>query len=172
MSILVIGNAAPLALDLASALLARGERVVLLEAPDEAVDAPTGAIPVALDIADDEAMIRLADTMVDEDVTAVVHIALDASGPVFAKRPLRAYRRGLAGLGNLLAAMNEAGVVRLVQATPSSGEPLSGDSLADRVEVASEWMMTDCERAWGLDFAVVRAGTPDDLLAALGASGA
>lgn len=169
MSILVSGGAGYIGAHVVRLLLERGDRVVVAD------DFSTGergrvegATIVEIDIASDRAVPALANAMVDEDVSAVIHFAARKRVGESVARPLHYYQQNIGGLANVLYAMAETGVERFVfsssaavYGTPDS-ELVSEDALAHPInpygetKLIGEWMMADCERAWGLDWVGLR----------------
>ncbi|MDC4232626.1 UDP-glucose 4-epimerase GalE [Actinomyces sp. B33] len=169
MSILVCGGAGYIGAHVVRLLLQRGERVVVVD------DLSTGsadrigeAALVRLDVASDEAPTVLANTMVDEDVTAVIHFAARKQVGESVERPMWYYQQNIGGLANVLAAMNEAGVDQMIFSSSAAvyGMP-PVETVAEDTEchpinpygetkLIGEWMMADCQRAWDLKWIGLR----------------
>ncbi|WP_022867683.1 UDP-glucose 4-epimerase GalE [Schaalia vaccimaxillae] len=180
MSILVCGGAGYIGAHVVRLLQQRGEKVVVVD------DLSTGskdrigdAMLVELDVASDEAITVLTNTMVDQDVTAVIHFAARKQVGESVERPMWYYRQNIGGLANVLSAMQDAGVDQMIFSSSAAvyGMP-PVEVVAEDVEchpinpygetkLIGEWMMADCERAWGLKwiglryFNVAGAGWPD-----------
>lgn len=118
-------------------------------------------------------------TFADHDITGVVHVAGYKYAGVSVQRPLHTYAQNVTGTAMLLAAMQEAGVSRIVfsssaavygttdvdivtEDTPKSPESPYGES-----KLIGEWLLRDQGVAAGLAhtslryFNVVGSGTPD-----------
>ncbi len=180
MSILVSGGAGYIGAHVVRLLQQRGEQVVVVDdlsygTPDRIGDAKL----VTLDVSTDAARSILTNTMVDEDVTAVIDFAARKQVGESVERPAWYYQQNVGGLANMLLAMEDAGVSNLIFSSSAAvyGMP-PVDVVPEDVEtkpinpygetkLIGEWIMADCERAWGLNwiglryFNVAGAGWPD-----------
>ncbi|GLI26076.1 UDP-glucose 4-epimerase GalE [Agromyces rhizosphaerae] len=118
-------------------------------------------------------------TLHEYDIAGVIHVAGFKYAGVSVQQPLHTYRQNVTGTANLLAAMQERGVERIVfsssaavygtpdvdlvtEDTPKSPESPYGES-----KLIGEWMLRDQGVATGLAhtslryFNVVGSGTPD-----------
>lgn len=169
MSILVTGGAGYIGAHVVRILLERGDDVVV--ADDFSTGAPErveGARIIELDLAEERAVTLLANTMVDEDVTAVIHFAAKKQVGESVKRPIHYYRQNIGSLANVLTAMNEAGVEHIIFSSSAAvyGVPPVGVVAEDaecrpinpygETKLIGEWMMADAERAWGLKWIGLR----------------
>ena len=179
MSILVSGGAGYIGAHVVRVLQERGERVVV--ADDLSYGKASrigGAKLVQLDVADDASRTTLANVMVDEDVSAVIHFAARKQVGESVERPAWYYQQNVGGLANMLMAMGETGVDRMIFSSSAAvyGMP-PVDVVTEDVEkhpinpygetkLIGEWMMADCERAWNLNWIGLRyfnvAGTASD----------
>lgn len=180
MSILVCGGAGYIGAHVVRLLAQRGQKVVVVD------DLSTGqkerigdAKLIQLDVARDEAVTVLANTMVDEDVTGVIHFAARKQVGESVARPMWYYRQNIGGLANVLTAMNEAAVDQMIFSSSAAvygmpdvemvSEDLEGHPINPygETKLIGEWMMADCQRAWDLKwiglryFNVAGAGWPD-----------
>jgi UDP-glucose 4-epimerase len=132
-----------------------------------------------VDVSTDGAREVLSNIMVDEDVTAVIHFAARKQVGESVQRPAWYYQQNIGGLANMLLAMEETGVDRMifsssaavygmppVEVVPEDIEKIPINPYGE-TKLIGEWMMADCERAWGLNwiglryFNVAGAGWPD-----------
>ncbi len=180
MSILVCGGAGYIGAHVVRLLQQRGEKVVVVD------DLSTGradrigdAKLIRLDVASDGAVETLARAMTDEDVTACIHFAALKQVGESVQRPAWYYRTNIGGLANLLLAMQDAGVDQMIFSSSAAvyGMPNVPEVPEDidcapinpygETKLIGEWLMADCERAWGLKwiglryFNVAGAGWPD-----------
>ena len=169
MSILVTGGAGYIGAHVVRLLLERGERVVVVDdLSTGAASRVEGATLVEFDVASEEAATVLANTMVDEDVTAVIHFAARKQVGESVKRPMFYYQQNIGGLANVLRAMNESGVEQIIFSSSAAvyGMPpvevVSEDidcrpiNPYGETKLIGEWMMADAERAWGLKWIGLR----------------
>ncbi len=169
MSILVTGGAGYIGAHVVRLLQQRGENVIVVD------DLSTGdasrigdAKLIKIDIATDAAYRLLTDTMIDEDVDAVIHFAAKKQVGESVQRPATYYHQNIGGLANLLRAMYDAGVREMVFSSSAAvyGMP-DTDVIAEDIEklpinpygqtkLIGEWMLQDCAVAWGLKSVALR----------------
>lgn len=169
MSILVTGGAGYIGAHVVRLLQQRGEKVVVADnlstgRPDRIGDATL----ITIDVAADEARKVLANAMVDEDVTAVIHFAARKQVGESVSRPAWYYQQNVGGLANVLMAMADAGVDRMIFSSSAAvyGMPpvdVVPEDITEQpinpygeTKLIGEWMMADCERAWGLKWIGLR----------------
>lgn len=169
MSILVTGGAGYIGAHVVRLLQQRGEKVIVVD------DLSTGfadrvgdASLVKLDLATDKAYRVLVDLMIDEDVEAVIHFAAKKQVGESMKWPAMYYHQNVGGLANLLRAMHEAGVREMIFSSSAAvyGMPDDPHVTEDsrkapinpygKTKLIGEWMLEDCERAWGLKYVALR----------------
>ncbi|MDU0967577.1 MAG: UDP-glucose 4-epimerase GalE [Actinomycetaceae bacterium] len=180
MSILVAGGAGYIGAHVVRLLQERGDDVVVVDdlsygSADRIGDAKL----VQLDIASSQAKRTLVNTMIDEDVTAVIHFAARKQVGESVEKPMWYYQQNIGGLANMLQAMRDAGVRQMIFSSSAAvyGMP-PVEVVPEDIEkhpinpygetkLIGEWMMADCERAWDLKwiglryFNVAGAGADD-----------
>lgn len=141
----------------------RGERVVVVDdlsygSADRIGDAKL----VQLDVASNNAKRELFNTLVNEDVTAVIHFAARKQVGESVEKPMWYYQQNIGGLANVMSAMRDAGVRQMIFSSsaavygqpdiPVVGEEKAGHPINPygETKLIGEWMMADCEKAWGL----------------------
>ncbi|MCI1642466.1 MAG: UDP-glucose 4-epimerase GalE [Actinomyces sp.] len=180
MSILVSGGAGYIGAHVVRVLRERGEKVIVADDLSYGKASRIGdARLVQVDVSTDGAREVLSNVMVDEDVTAVIHFAARKQVGESVQRPAWYYQQNIGGLANMLLAMEETGVDRMifsssaavygmppVEVVPEDIEKTPINPYGE-TKLIGEWMMADCERAWGLNwiglryFNVAGAGWPD-----------
>ena len=163
MSILVTGGAGYIGAHVVRLLQQRGEKVVVVD--DLSYGSPTrigDAKLVQLDVASSGARTTLFQTLIDEDVTAVIHFAARKQVGESVEKPMWYYQQNVGGLANMMSAMRDAGVRQMIFSSSAAvyGQPdvpVVPEELAGKpinpygeTKMIGEWMMADCERAWGL----------------------
>ncbi|MDO5747315.1 MAG: UDP-glucose 4-epimerase GalE [Actinomycetaceae bacterium] len=180
MSILVAGGAGYIGAHVVHDLLDRGEEVVVVD------DLSYGdasrirdAKLVELDVAADGAQRELFNTMVDEDVSAVIHFAARKQVGESVEKPMWYYQQNVGGLANMMSAMRDANVGNMIFSSSAAVYGIPPVSVVEEdivktpinpygeTKLIGEWMMADCERAFGLRwiglryFNVAGAGSND-----------
>ncbi|WP_127792924.1 UDP-glucose 4-epimerase GalE [Agromyces sp. LHK192] len=178
MSWLVTGGAGYIGAHVVRAFQAKGIDTVVLDDLSSGRQSfvPTGTPFVQGSILDGR---LLVDTFERFPVSGVVHLAGFKYAGVSVQRPLHTYQQNVTGTSTLLAAMEDAGVARLVfsssaavygtpdvdlvtEATPKRPESPYGES-----KLIGEWLIADQAKAAGLAhtslryFNVVGSGTDD-----------
>ena len=163
MSILVTGGAGYIGAHVVRLLQQRGEKVVVVD--DLSYGSPTrigDAKLVQLDVASSGARKTLFQTLIDEDATAVIHFAARKQVGESVEKPMWYYQQNVGGLANMMSAMRDAGVRQMIFSSSAAvyGQPdvpVVPEELAGKpinpygeTKMIGEWMMADCERAWGL----------------------
>ena len=169
MSILVCGGAGYIGAHVVRLLRQRGDRVVVVDDLSTSNAARIGDTPlVRLDVATDEARSVLSNLMVDEDVTAVIHFSARKQVGESVARPTWYYQQNIGGMANVLAAMEDTGVDQMIFSSSAAvygiptaevvTEDMAGHPINPygETKLIGEWMMADCERAWGLRWAGLR----------------
>ena len=121
-----------------------------------------------LDISTDAATAEIARVITENDVQAVIHFAAKKQVGESVARPLYYYRQNIGGLVNVLDAMEQTGVKKMIFSSSAAvyGEPEEEIVLEDsrtapinpygRTKLIGEWILADCERAWGLQWVALR----------------
>ncbi|CAA9231115.1 MAG: UDP-glucose 4-epimerase [uncultured Acidimicrobiales bacterium] len=166
MTVLVTGGAGYIGAHVVRLLLERGTSVVVVDdlstgRPDRIADAPL----VRADLVADGVVDTLAGTMREHQVDAVIHIAAKKQVGESARRPAWYYRQNVGGTANLLQAMEQAEVHRMMFSSSAAtyGLPDVPDgALIDEdarpapispygeTKLVCEWMIRAAGLAWGL----------------------
>ena len=169
MSILVAGGAGYIGAHVVRLLLERGDEVIVVD--DLSYGSPErveGAEVIKLDVASGQAVEVLADAMERRGVTAVIHFAARKQVGESVARPGWYYQQNVGGLANMLLAMERARVEQMIFSSSAAvyGMPpveVVPEEIDCRpinpygeTKLIGEWMMADCERAWGLRWAGLR----------------
>ena len=169
MSILVAGGAGYIGAHVVRLLLERGDEVIVVD--DLSYGSPgrvKGAEVIELDVASGEAVETLAGVMERRGVTAVIHFAARKQVGESVARPGWYYQQNVGGLANMLLAMERVGVDQMIFSSSAAvyGMPPVEVVPEDidchpinpygETKLIGEWMMADCERAWGLRWAGLR----------------
>ncbi|WP_432546377.1 UDP-glucose 4-epimerase GalE [Kineococcus sp. SYSU DK004] len=180
MSVLVTGGAGYIGSHVVRLLTERGDRVVVADDLSNGRVARVGDAPVVqVDLATDGARDALRAAFAEHDVDAVIHFAARKQVGESVQQPARYWSQNVGGTANLLQAMEDAGVGRLVFSSSAAtyGAPDSPVVREDgpcepinpygQTKLVGEWMTRAAGVAWGLRaanlryFNVAGAGWPD-----------
>ncbi|MCL2467061.1 MAG: UDP-glucose 4-epimerase GalE [Micrococcales bacterium] len=180
MAVLVTGGAGYIGAHLVRLLTQAGSEVVVVDDLSTGTVGRVGDVPlVRLDLADPAAIPDLVTTLRTYEVDEVFHFAARKNVPESFRRPTWYARQNVGGLTNLLDAMHEARVTRIVFSSTAAvyGAPRGAQvHEADPTEpvnpygwtkLTGEWLVRDAAAAWGLCgvalryFNVAGAGWPD-----------
>ena len=163
MSILVTGGLGYIGSHVARLIEQQGEKVVIVDDLSSGEMSHLGdARLVELDIASPEATEILGSTMRQHDIRAVVHLAGKKQVGESVLRPEWYYQQNVQGLANLLVAMRDNKVSRLVFSSSAAtyGMPDVATVNEDydchpinpygETKLIGEWMVSNATRAWGL----------------------
>ena len=169
MSILVTGGAGYIGAHVVRLLQERGDRVIVVDDLSYGKASRIGdAKLIRLDVASDDARTDLGNLMVDEDVNAVIHFAARKQVGESVKRPAWYYQQNVGGLSNVLLAMGETGVDRMIFSSSAAvygmppvevvPEDLDKHPINPygQTKLIGEWLMADCETAWNLNWIGLR----------------
>jgi UDP-glucose 4-epimerase len=166
MAVLVTGGAGYIGAHVVRLLQLRGTQVVVVDdlstgSADRVSDVPLTSI----DLSADDACDQLAITMSEHEVDSVIHIAAKKQVGESAARPAWYYRQNVGGTANLLLAMQQAQVTKMMFSSSAAtyGLPdIPGGSLIHEdagnspispygeTKLVCEWMIRAAGPAWGL----------------------
>jgi UDP-glucose 4-epimerase len=163
MSVLVTGGAGYIGSHVARILKEAGEAVVVVDDLSTGLESRIlGITQLNLDIATDQAVTQLEGFMKEHRVDSVIHLAALKQVGQSVSHPELYFQKNLGGQANLLTAMRNAGVGKLVfsSSAASYGVP-DVDLVAEdeapapinpygQTKLIGEWMGANSESAWGL----------------------
>ncbi|WP_026926343.1 UDP-glucose 4-epimerase GalE [Granulicoccus phenolivorans] len=180
MATLVVGGAGYIGAHVVRLLADDGQDIVVIDDLSTSTADRIGSVPlVRFDVAAEGATARIVEVIRDHDVDAVIHFAARKQVGESVAKPLYYYQQNIGGMVNLLAAMEETGVKKMIFSSSAAvyGEPEEAVVVEDsrtepinpygRTKLIGEWILADCERAWGLKwvglryFNVAGAGWPE-----------
>lgn len=180
MSVLVTGGAGYIGSHVARIISQSGTEVVVVDNYSTGLDSRVlGVLSTNLELSDPGATAVLEQLMSAHKVTAVVHLAALKQVGESVEKPEEYFLKNLGGQANLLTAMKNTGVKKLVfsSSAASYGVP-DVDSVSEserpepinpygQTKLIGEWMARNAQTAWGLSqvslryFNVAGAGWPD-----------
>lgn len=156
MTTLVTGGTGYIGAHIVDLLRSQGRSVVIVDDVVTGIEARVPGVPIVrLELSADAAVARLRDLMIEYEVDEVVHLAARKQVGESVQRPTWYFQQNLGGLANLLAAMGEAGVSRLVFSSSAAvygngaGVPLLETDETRPVnpygetKLVGEWMIRD-----------------------------
>ena len=115
MTVLVTGGAGYIGSHVVRLLQNRGQNVVVVDDLSEGIRSRIGAAPLfSIDLAEQSSIAKLIDVFREQNVTAVVHLAARKKVGESVERPDWYHEQNVGGLKNLLSAMEQSKVSRLV----------------------------------------------------------
>ena len=180
MAVLVTGGAGYIGSHVTRLLLEAGEQVVVIDDLSAGIEARTqGALLEHLDLAAPNAKELLASVIKAHKVTAVVHLAARKKVGESVELPEFYYQQNIGGLANLLEAMRQENVTKLVFSSsaatygmpdvPTVREDIDCEPINPygETKLIGEWLARASAKAWGLRvvnlryFNVAGAGWPE-----------
>lgn len=169
MNILVVGGAGYIGAHVVRLLHEAGENVTVVDDLSSSDAARVGAATLeVLDVSCDEATQKLAEIMRRDAIDGVIHFAAKKQVGESVARPMYYCSQNVGGLANVLEACRIAGVKDFIFSSSAAtyGQPsteiVTEDSPTQpinpygRTKLIGEWMMADCEKAWGLNWIALR----------------
>jgi UDP-glucose 4-epimerase len=183
MTVLVTGGAGYIGAHVVRLLHKRGDRVLVVDDLSTGEAGRIGDAELArVDLADNASTGELAKTMREHEVDSVIHIAAKKQVGESAERPAWYYAQNVGGTANLLQAMEQADVDRIMFSSSAAtyglpdvpagavldeNTPPQPISVYGETKLTCEWMIRAAGAAWGLRsvnlryFNVAGAGWPD-----------
>ncbi len=163
MSILVTGGAGYIGSHVTRLLQQRGETVVVVDNLSSGITARIqDAKLLDLDLASSNAIELLKATFAQHKVTAVIHLAARKQVGESVAKPEWYYQQNVGGMANLLTAMRESQVMKLVFSSSAATygmpdvESVREDIICQPInpygetKLIGEWMATNAAKSWGL----------------------
>ncbi|CAB4624318.1 unannotated protein [freshwater metagenome] len=169
MSVLVTGGAGYIGSHVARILQQSGTNVVVVDDLSTGLDSRVLGLPTShLELSTQGATSTLEALMTEHKVSAVVHLAALKQVGESVNKPEQYFLKNLGGQANLLTAMRNTGVKKLVfsSSAASYGVPdvdlVSEDQTPNPInpygqtKLIGEWMASNAETAWGLSHVSLR----------------
>lgn len=169
MSVLVTGGAGYIGAHIVYLLQQQDIPVVIVDDLSNADQDRVKDVPLAqIDLAAPEAPDALASVMREHNVDAVIHLAARKQVGESVENPLKYYRDNINGLTNILDAMHRENVNKMIFSSSAAVYGAPDEPVVDedaptypvnpygRTKLIGEWILHDCETAWGLKWVALR----------------
>jgi UDP-glucose 4-epimerase len=169
MSILVTGGAGYIGSHVTRLLRQQGKQVVVVDNLTSGIQTRIEGVDlVHLDLSSAGAVTTLVETIREHGVTSVIHFAAQKQVGVSVAEPEFYFEQNITGMNQLLKAMRQTGVDRLVFSSSAAtyGMPevtlVTEDTVCAPInpygetKLIGEWMARDAARSWGLRVANLR----------------
>lgn len=163
MSVLVTGGAGYIGSHVARLLTETGTEVIVVDDLSTGKESRvSGLTSYRIDLAEPSAVASLETLMQKHSVNSVIHLAALKRVGDSVENPEQYFNKNLGGQANLLLAMKNAGVTKLVFSSSAAAYGIPDVDLVSEQETASpinpygqtkligEWMAANSETAWGL----------------------
>lgn len=168
MRVLVTGGSGYIGAHTVSALVERGDSVVVVDDLVTGRASRLAQIPIVhADLSAEASISILADTMRNYQVEAVIHFAARKQVGESVERPAWYYQQNIGGLANLLIAMEAAAVKKLVFSSSAAVYGQANGAISEthptvpinpygQTKLVGEQLITAASVAWGLSAASLR----------------
>lgn len=169
MTILVTGGAGYIGAHVVRLLLERGDKVVVVDDLSTGEPSRIGAATlIELDVAGPGAQEAIAAALREHEVEAVIHFAARKQVGESMARPTYYYQQNVTGLANVIGAMEDAGVDKLVFSSSAATYGMPSVAVVEEklhaepinpygeTKLIGEWMGRAASRAWGMRFVALR----------------
>ena len=169
MSVLVVGGAGYIGAHVVRLLRDDGVDVVVIDDLSSSSAERVGdATLVQLDVSAPDAPDAIAQVIREHGVDAVIHFAAKKQVGESVERPLYYYRQNIGGLVNVLDAMQRENVKKMIfsssaavygapdESVVTEDSPTAPINPYGQTKLVGEWILADCEQAWGLKWVALR----------------
>eukprot|EP01031_Cornospumella_fuschlensis_P043769 gene43769-53526_t len=168
MRILVTGGSGYIGSHTVGALLARGDTVIVVDDLVTGHASRISEVPIVhADLASEASVPVLAQAFIDNQIDAVIHFAARKQVGESVERPAWYYQQNVGGLANLLIAMENAGVKKLVFSSSAAVYGQADGAISEahptvpinpygQTKLVGEQLITASTAAWGLSAASLR----------------
>ena len=169
MSILVTGGAGYIGSHVVRLLQNQGAEVLVVDDFSTGLGERIGnAKQLHLNLAAPDAEVKLTDAIREHDVDSVIHLAARKQVGESVEKPELYFEQNIGGMANLLSAMRQTGVTRMVFSSSAATYGMPDVELVTenlhcepinpygQTKLIGEWMTANASRAWGLRVANLR----------------